>query len=207
MPFSLIENVPPMVEFMVRSVSAVGKLPPNDKPSLRVLDVGVGFGMWGFMVRQVLDGVLAGRVREADWQVELIGVEYFEAYISAHQRALYNEIHIGDATTLAGTLGSFDIVILGDVIEHFEKHVGLRLLETLKAHAKVVLVSTPNGFMEQGEYAGNDRERHLSGWTLADFQVFGVLDHRIVKSPLKNIEVLLVALANESLDFSWPKLD
>lgn len=206
MPFSLIENVPPMVEFMVRSVAAVGKLPPRETSRLRVLDVGVGFGMWGFMVRQVLDGVLAGRVREADWQVDLVGIEYFEPYISSHQRALYNHIHMGDALALAGTLGTFDIAILGDVIEHFEKDVGMQLLRTLAAHAKIVLVSTPNGFMEQDAYAGNDKERHLSGWTLDDFASFGILDHRVVGSPLKGIEVLLVALAKERLDFSWPVL-
>jgi 2-polyprenyl-3-methyl-5-hydroxy-6-metoxy-1,4-benzoquinol methylase len=69
---------------------------------------------------------------------------------------------------------SFDVVLCLDVIEHLTRGEGLELLENLKRWAKrVVLVSTPNGFLRQDPYDGNDFQMHLSGWTVDDFYAAG----------------------------------
>jgi hypothetical protein len=66
--------------------------------------------------------------------------------------------------------GSFDGVVALDVIEHFEKPDGWRLLEAMERIArKRVIVFTPNGFLPQGEHEDNPWQVHRSGWTAEDF--------------------------------------
>ena len=203
MPFSLPDNIPPMIDLLRRSVRAVGKVQkPTGGPKLKVLDVGVGFGTWGFMIRQVIDGMQAMRIHERDWRVEIVGVECWKPYISRHHGLLYDQIHIGDIGTLASKVGTFDIAILGDVLEHFDAKSGQKLLRTLLRKCKVVLVSTPDGYLEQGEYAGNKHETHLSGWTERDFEPFGIQELKRVTNEREGFSLLMVALS--SRDLVWP---
>lgn len=69
---------------------------------------------------------------------------------------------------------SFDVVVAMDVVEHFEKDVGYRLLDVLETLARHrVIVFTPNGFLAQGELDGNPFQLHRSGWAAADFETRG----------------------------------
>lgn len=68
----------------------------------------------------------------------------------------------------------FDVVTLYDVVEHFPKREGFELLERCEfLTQKLVIVQTPNGFLEQGPEYGNELQRHLSGWFAHDFQGLG----------------------------------
>ncbi|MBN2012878.1 class I SAM-dependent methyltransferase [candidate division KSB1 bacterium] len=60
---------------------------------------------------------------------------------------------------------SFDCVIAFDLIEHLETDDGLRLIKAMEkvALSKVILL-TPNGFIPQTKYEGNQYQVHLSGW-------------------------------------------
>ena len=69
---------------------------------------------------------------------------------------------------------SLDLVVLLDVVEHFPRQAGFRLLEACESlAAKYVLVKTPNGFVPQGPEYGNPWQRHLSGWFAHDFESLG----------------------------------
>ncbi len=69
---------------------------------------------------------------------------------------------------------SFNVVLASDVIEHFEKADGLKLLEKMeKVARKKVIVFTPNGFQQQGEFENNPYQRHLSGWTVEEMSSLG----------------------------------
>lgn len=69
---------------------------------------------------------------------------------------------------------SFDLVYALDVIEHFNKADGARLLDEMeRIAARRVLVFTPNGFMEQT--SANPYQVHRSGWTREDFRARGYL--------------------------------
>ncbi|MFQ3609326.1 MAG: class I SAM-dependent methyltransferase [Chloroherpetonaceae bacterium] len=69
---------------------------------------------------------------------------------------------------------SFDTVLASDVIEHFEKADGLKLLEKMeKVARKKVIVFTPNGFQPQGEFENNPYQLHRSGWTVEEMQSLG----------------------------------
>ncbi len=66
---------------------------------------------------------------------------------------------------------SFDAVILLDVVEHFSKRDGLRLLKQAERVArKKIVVLTPNPYYRQDELGGNPYQLHKSGWKLTDFQ-------------------------------------
>lgn len=139
-----------------------------------ILEIGTGFGKYGFLFREYLDiwGAAADheRLHRRNWQVRIDGIEYFPAYISDLQRQIYDHLIVGDAMQEIDTLGSYDLIFLGDVIEHFPKEDGQRLLEKCLAHAqRMVMISTPNYFNPQGPEYGNERETHHCLWTREDF--------------------------------------
>ncbi len=76
---------------------------------------------------------------------------------------------------------SFDVVLASDVIEHFEKADGLKLLEKMEKIARrKVIIFTPNGFQPQGEFDNNPYQLHRSGWTVDEmkslgFSVYGMM--------------------------------
>lgn len=131
-----------------------------------ILDVGLGNGKLGFIARDFLDVMLGQRYKKKDWQLRLDGIEVFGEYIQEHQRAIYNQIHVGDAYDIIDTLETYDVVVMGDVLEHFEKEKGWRLLDKCFAHAeKAVILFVPlgKGWVQPAIY-DNAYETHRSCW-------------------------------------------
>ncbi len=157
------QNIPFCVEVLM-------KIAPQ-----RVLDVGVGFGRWGMIVREFCD-VWYGRVFKSQWSVHIEGIEAFADNISDYHHALYDQIHLGDAREIIPSLDStWDVVIFGDVLEHFERHTGEALLNWSLDHAEYVLVNIPLGSeWPQSELYENPYEEHLSTWIEMDFGAFGL---------------------------------
>lgn len=144
----------------------------NTRPR-SVLDVGCGFGLWGFLCREYLD-VGIGHVWPEQWEVRIDGIELFEPYIQDHQRSLYSSIQIGDIRELAPDVDKYDLIITGDVIEHLEKHEGEEVLDILYEKAeKVLLVNIPIGpGWEHPEQYGNPGELHRSQWEVDDLVAY-----------------------------------
>ncbi|MCX5770849.1 MAG: hypothetical protein NTZ09_11335 [Candidatus Hydrogenedentes bacterium] len=130
-----------------------------------VLDVGCGFGLWGFLCREYLD-VWCGRVSPAQWQVRIDGIEVFEPYIQAHQRAVYSNILIKDVREAVKHIDDYDLIIAGDVIEHLDKPDGEAMVEALYNKArKALLINIPLGDgWDHPEAHGNPAELHRSRW-------------------------------------------
>lgn len=142
-----------------------------------ILDVGVGFGKWGHLFREYTDILEAeqdpARYERGRWRVRIDGIEGFASYITEMHRYLYNEIHIGDMREVLPRLPEYDVVFLGDVIEHLEKPRGEQLLRDAVAHAKkAVIVSTPKYPTEQADLCANELERHRSVWSARSFRKF-----------------------------------
>jgi hypothetical protein len=126
----------------------INKLQPQ-----KILDVGIGFGRWGFLAREVLD-VFRGRYFYPDWRVKIDGVEIFGAYIQQHHHIFYNTIFLTDAKTNLEELiqvfnkdgkKPYDLIIFGDVLEHFEKEEALYLLGLALVLSEKVFVGIPLG--------------------------------------------------------------
>ena len=132
----------------------------------RVLEIGFGLGKWGFLLREALD-FIDGRVAREDWVVTIDGIDARDNG-SPLPGWVYDDVQIGDALELIDELEPYDLVVMGDVIEHFDKAEGLSLLRTLLAKNRNVLLTTPYWFFEQ-EIEGNPYERHRSHWTIDDF--------------------------------------
>lgn len=150
-----------------RQISEVLHMIAQLKPR-RILDVGVGFGKWGVLCREVLD-VSAGRLRSEDWATTIDGIEIFGEYRSSIWDHAYNEVLLGDALSVIDALSHYDVVLACDVIEHFDKPMGQILLGKLMERAAVVIITSPRGFVPQGAEFGNASEIHKSGWTQHDF--------------------------------------
>lgn len=138
-----------------------------------VLDIGCGFGKWGYLCREYLD-VFRGRPFPEQWTTRIDGIEFFEPYIMAHQRFLYSNIYIGDVRDLCKTIDAYDLVIAGDVIEHLFKDEAEEVLETLYQRAnRLLMVNIPlgEGWIHPEEY-GNPAELHRSEWYVEDFMPF-----------------------------------
>lgn len=134
-----------------------------------VLDLGVGFGMNGVLVRQYVDlGLLSARGK----QCLLIGVEVFGSYKNATWD-IYDHIHTQTIEQyLLSYGGDFDCILMTDVIEHFLLAEGLKVLTELTDLLNpggIILVCTPGVFVAQGAVYGNEHERHLSHWKQEDF--------------------------------------
>ena len=142
-----------------------------------ILDVGVGFGKWGHLFREYTDIVAAEhdprRYKRKHWQTRIDGVEGHAAYLTPMHRFLYNEIFIGDAREIVRSIPRYDLIFLGDIIEHFDKADGVSLLHRCVAKAKkAVVLSTPRHETLQEDLCGNELERHRSLWSAKDFKEF-----------------------------------
>jgi len=141
-----------------------------------VLDVGVGFGRWGFICRELLDA-FRGRVTKSEWKTKIVGLEIFPRYIERHQDYLYDKIIIDCALRYLEMSkykeDRYDLIIAGDVLEHFKKSDGWKLINQLYARAnKAVIFCVPIGTgYPQGTACGNDHEEHKSAWEVKDFEL------------------------------------
>ena len=125
-------------------VSEVESLNPDS-----ILDVGVGMGQYGFLLRTNLEninlftinGAVARRAPREAWRVRIEGVEGFPEYLTPVHDYAYNKIHIGNALDVLPTLpeASFDLVIAIDILEHFTKEDGLRWLVMAAGSHEVAL--------------------------------------------------------------------
>lgn len=141
----------------------------------RVLDIGVGFGRWGMIVREFCD-VWYDHVLPNDWQIHIEGIEGFADNIDDYHKHFYNKIHIGDARRIIPTLSTtWDVIIFGDVLEHFERQEAEQLLEWALDNSTYVLINIPLGseWPQEDKYK-NPYERHLSEWEAQDFVQFSL---------------------------------
>src|SRR5258706_8280538 len=140
-----------------------------------ILDVGIGFGKWGHLFREYTDIQESendpARYQRCNWKIRIDGIEGYAAYITEMHHFLYNEIHIGNACELIRALPRYDVIFIGDVIEHLDKKAGFQLLrDSMEKAGKAVIVNTPKYETDQQDLCGNELDRHRSLWTANDFR-------------------------------------
>lgn len=171
MPFSQSSQISTIV-------GCIEKLQPAS-----VLDVGVGMGQYGFLLRSNLEHInlfevngSEGRQRPREqWKIRIDGIEGFAGYLTPVHQWAYNEVRIGDALKLLPTIadGSYELVIAIDILEHFDTAQGVQFLQHCRRIARrMALISTPKDFHEQHVEA-NPFEDHRSVWSQADLAAQG----------------------------------
>jgi 2-polyprenyl-3-methyl-5-hydroxy-6-metoxy-1,4-benzoquinol methylase len=137
-----------------------------------VLDLGCGFGKYGVLAREILDARF-GRCMPDQWQAVIDGVEIFPGYRNPCWE-IYNRFTTGPIRKHSG----YDLVLMCDVLEHFEEVYGRAHLNQIVAGNKAVIVSVPNGEMKQGETFGNHHEAHR--WTFEGTKEFEPYNFKLI---------------------------
>ena len=123
------------------------KLSPNS-----ILDVGAGFGKYGLLCREYLE-LWDGR--------------------NKYHEFIYNNIYSEDITVLIDKIDyRYDLVLLIDVLEHFDKPTGHSLLDKLLRQNNGVLISTPKNPSAQTGVFKNIYETHRAKWTRDELSSF-----------------------------------
>jgi hypothetical protein len=139
-----------------------------------VLDIGVGFGKYGFLCREYLE-LWDGREKYGDWQRRIDGIEAFEGYITPLHRHIYDNIHIGNALEIMPSLDTkYDLILLINVLGHFDYEKGIKLLTECMKKGKSILISTPKQTGESRARFGNPFESVKFKWDLEHFGSFPV---------------------------------
>ena len=137
-----------------------------------MLDIGPGSGTYAKMFP------------DSKWT----GIEIFEPYVEKYNlKNLYENIIIADAREYdIKSLGTFDVAIAGDVLEHMTAEEAVLVLDKLKSVASTIIVSIPIGHHPQGEYDGNIHETHVvDDWTDEKIkEVFGKPTWSVVDGPI-----------------------
>lgn len=136
----------------------------------KMLDIGIGFGKYGFLSREYLE-LADGRDVYNDWTRQIDGIEAFGEYVGALQKQVYDNIYIGNVLELMDKIDTnYDLIILIDVLEHFTYEQGIVLLEKLISKTKHIIISTPIAVTEQGNAFNNVYETHRFEWKKKHFK-------------------------------------
>ena len=150
-------------------VSHVARALEDNRPR-RILDLGIGFGFYGAVVRQWLDqGV-------RPWSTYLAGVEAWGRYCNPLWD-LYDLVTVNTIQDyLTSSTEQFDFVIMNDVLEHLAPEEGRKVLQEIEPVINPgghLIVGTPARYFEQDAVNGNEFERHRSYWTADQLRPLG----------------------------------
>lgn len=157
------------------NIDLVRKLNPQS-----ILDVGTGFGRWGILFREFLE-IWDNSKYDGNWDRIIDGVEIYQGYVKDYHKYFYTNIYNENALTyLESTEKKYDMVNFGDIIEHFEKAEGEKLISLALEKAKYVLINIPIGkHWKQEGTQENPWEAHKSVWYNNDFTKY---KYHIIKS-------------------------
>ena len=156
-----------------------------------VLDIGAGSGTYAAYKKQ-----------GQHWSA----IEIWQPNIDKFNlTSLYDKVICGDARNI--DFGVYDLVILGDVLEHMSKHEAQDLLDRCRK-SKYVIVSIPLGHYPQEEYEGNPYEKHVTdNWSSEEFiQTFGKpwkehQENEIGVFVYRNLKICVYAISKNEKQF------
>jgi len=179
------------------NINLVRKLNPAT-----ILDVGAGFGRWGILFREFLE-IWDENKYDGKWERKIDAVEIYEPYIKEYHKYFYNNVYIENAYDyLKRTRNKYDLINLGDVVEHFTKKEGEDIIKECLSKGKFVLITIPIGkHWEQTPTNENPHEEHKSIWYNNDFTKYRYHKIKSFKDQtLRNYSVVL--LSNNKIKFN-----
>jgi len=131
---------------------------PNDLNGTMILDVAMGKGWWGFLIRTEKGG-----------SPLLVGVDISKEYVLKQRNLkIYDMLILSDVRYLPIKQGAFDFILACEIIEHLTKEEGMAFLKDIEDVGSKIIVTTPKGFWETRDLKGY--ERHISGWEIKEFK-------------------------------------
>lgn len=130
----------------------------------RILDIGAGVGTYSKLLR--------------DMGYRMDGMEVWLPYVVEYKlNELYDNVIIGNVMNY--DISKYDVIILGDVLEHLSVEDGLELMGRIESNGQMCIVAVPYK-LEQGVVDGNEYEVHKQS----------DLTHEIVLSRYNNLRLL-----------------
>jgi len=144
------------------------KINPN-----KILDVGTGFGKYGVLCREFLE-LWNGKQEYHNFLRTIDGIEIFLDYITPLHHFIYDNIFVGNALDLVEKIDKmYDLVLLIDVLEHFNKNSGRLLINRLLKTSKGILISVPKIIGNQKDSFNNIYETHRAQWSKKELTDLG----------------------------------
>ena len=110
-------------------------------------------------------------------KIYCVGIDSFQPAIEqSKEKNIHNEYIRMDLLDMGKRFkpNSFDCVLASDLIEHFTKEEGIKLIDIFERIAKKrVIIFTPNGFLAKEEHDNNPWQLHKSGWTVKEMREGG----------------------------------
>lgn len=117
----------------------------NFDRSCKILDVGCGHGFYYKLL--------------SDYFINFDAVEVWSPYIQEYNlEKMYDNVY--NVNIMDFEFEFYDIIIMGDVLEHLERSDAIKLLNRIKDKCKELLVIVPY-YLPQDEVFGNKYEKHL----------------------------------------------
>jgi hypothetical protein len=158
----------------------------------RILDIGSGEGKYGRLLR----------ARSEFDHTHLTSVEYEKEREKQLLSVGYNEVRcISALDLLESSAENYEVVILGDVIEHFKKSEGMDLLNFLNYRSEYIIIITPEAMPMS---SANFYEGHNSLWRPHDMQWHdywlhmrcGIMHFYVLRGYLNFSGVSLISIQN-----------
>jgi len=135
----------------------------------KILDVGTGFGKFSILIREM---ILSERAEKGDLlpKDDLIidcveEAKYFHN-LPYHDKLYNNHFHKDVMDIPIDILNSYDLILLIDVVEHWDKEIAKEWLKKIKTR---IIISTPKRVhMFKERYY--DARNHISQWDIDDFK-------------------------------------
>jgi hypothetical protein len=139
-----------------------------------ILIVDLARGSLGVEARRYLDTLQRDSGFIGGGPLRLDGIELFADEIPDYRRPLYDSLHPGQAIEVIERLGSYDMIVLGDVLGRQEKEQALAFLDACFARTlKALAVFIPLGKTWPGKFPDEIRiTPRRSFWFFADFAGF-----------------------------------
>ena len=155
---------------------------------LKWLDIGVGSGKFGKMLKDMLSGIHVTGVE--------INLEYIDKFSLTKK---YDKVRpINAMKLMQEPENNYDGIILGDVLEHMPKSQGVDLVNFLVYRCQIMIIIYPLARIQNG-WQGFDHEAHISVWGEQDWQNF---EYIIIDDPASHLVIVDGFIEHEGIDIN-----
>jgi len=165
-----------------------------------VLDVGFGYGKWGYIIREYLEA-WKDRIDPKDWIINITGIDAWKPFSKLPWNIInYNKIIIGDALEEIKKLGNYELVIITDVLEHLIKGRSIELFEEcLKRANRCFITSIPIGkvWLHNKIVYDNPYNAHKCIWEIEEIKKYNPTKLTTVKGVRGDIAIAIFKGGNK----------